>query len=292
MDELLYNHTFYCGYPPEILKILFRNSKGNEFEVLKNKGYRSLEYRESLEEFKEHHPDVAPEYIPECLQKNDAHFIPSCLDSWSHPFLDNLIVDWLGKYVNEKIIIPKNERKLYDPFPDDILFESDWISYRYKPIIKKEEKKGYLYVDFSYSTEKLDKEFDRSFDGKQYTDRNRFWTPVVCPMIDIDENITHNKGEKYVFHPYIRIGKTESGHYFSDDYYNKRYYFKVYNNEKKGKYITIPIYVYRLVAETYLDNPNPRKYSQVHHILNNGYNNSVFNLMWVTDEQHRWIEER
>jgi hypothetical protein len=48
-------------------------------------------------------------------------------------------------------------------------------------------------------------------------------------------------------------------------------------------------YTYRLVAETWLSKEG---YNEVHHIINNGYNNSIFNLMWVTNKQHSVIENR
>ena len=258
MDDFLYSHTLYSGYSSEFLRTLFRNSKGLGFRIFDNKNNNFGN----------------PSFLHEIFLNYFAQ---------KHPFL-NIMVGWAGNnfYAKEMEKITESND-----------FTSDKnIKIKDNKIEIKEQKKGYLYIDFSYSIEKIDNELDKSFDGNQYTDRNKFWTPVVCPMIDIDETITHIKREKYVFHPFIRIGKTERGHYFSEDYFNKRYFYKVYNDEKKGACISIPIYVYRLVAETYLDNPNPRKYSQVHHILNNGYNNSVFNLMWVTDEQHRWIEER
>jgi len=46
--------------------------------------------------------------------------------------------------------------------------------------------------------------------------------------------------------------------------------------------------VYRLVAETWCDRFDP-KYNTVHHISNNGMDNRVSNLLWVTPEQHREI---
>jgi len=48
-------------------------------------------------------------------------------------------------------------------------------------------------------------------------------------------------------------------------------------------------YVYRLVAETWLENPNHELYNTVHHISNNGMDNRKENLMWVTKAQHAQI---
>jgi hypothetical protein len=59
----------------------------------------------------------------------------------------------------------------------------------------------------------------------------------------------------------------------------------------------VPEKVYRLVAETWLERPDPDelpkgkhfKYNTVHHISNNGYDNRIKNLMWVTEWQHAVI---
>ena len=48
--------------------------------------------------------------------------------------------------------------------------------------------------------------------------------------------------------------------------------------------------VYRLVAETWCIDPDkPSAYNIVHHIDNNGYNNTPENLIWVNKEQHSRI---
>jgi len=44
--------------------------------------------------------------------------------------------------------------------------------------------------------------------------------------------------------------------------------------------------VYRLVAETWCENPDKNLYNTVHHISNNGMDNRASNLLWVTKEQH------
>lgn len=53
---------------------------------------------------------------------------------------------------------------------------------------------------------------------------------------------------------------------------------------KIGKYNRKTIRIHRLVAETYLENPN--NYPQVNHIDENKLNNNVSNLEWVTNKQN------
>ena len=47
--------------------------------------------------------------------------------------------------------------------------------------------------------------------------------------------------------------------------------------------------VYKLVAETWCERPDPNNYNTVHHISNNGMDNRESNLLWVTTEQHEKI---
>ena len=69
------------------------------------------------------------------------------------------------------------------------------------------------------------------------------------------------------------------------------------DSEEKGKevgYLVLDnaelpkIHVYQMVAETFLEKPDSGEY-QIHHITNNGYDNSVGNLIYLTKEQHNQL---
>lgn len=64
---------------------------------------------------------------------------------------------------------------------------------------------------------------------------------------------------------------------------NKGYHF--YNVYFRGKQYTL--YTHRLVAQYFI--PNENNYSMVHHKDGNRLNNNVYNLEWISNEQHNEI---
>jgi len=154
-----------------------------------------------------------------------------------------------------------------------------------KKVIKQNIiKEGYLYVFIKCNTEILKYEtWEENFKME-----NGLNTPIIQEVVEYDE-IEKNKleKEKFEWHPNIQIGVSNYGNIknnYNGKYYGK--YFKILEN----KYVNIPFYVYRIVAETFIENPNYKCYTDVHHISNNGYDNSLYNLLWVTKDQHNKIE--
>ena len=155
--------------------------------------------------------------------------------------------------------------------------------------IQKIEGNEYLYIEYAYKISNFDEDIKNS-------SKINITTPIAYSCIDIDKNAIEKKGEKYIGHPFLRIFRNTRNMYFSIGYDGKKYFYDIKKGKKMdGNYddiIIIPTYTYRLVAETWLPNPNIEIYNMVHHIINNGYNNTIYNLMWVSDAQHKIIERR
>jgi tetratricopeptide (TPR) repeat protein len=110
------------------------------------------------------------------------------------------------------------------------------------------------------------------------------------------------EGEIFKKHPekdieVSNLGRVKQGDCIHEQYDPKNNGYLFVDIKSKGEIISDK--VYRLVAETWLDKPDlndhPLKdsksycYNTVHHISNNGYDNRLENLMWVTEWQHAMI---
>jgi len=128
--------------------------------------------------------------------------------------------------------------------------------------------------------------------------------PIIINNIPIHKNQSTEllEGEIFKKHPekdveVSNLGRVKHGGCILEQYdpKNNGYLFV----DIKCKEETISEKVYRLVAETWLEKPalkdHPLKddksycYNTVHHISNNGYDNRIENLMWMTEWQHAMI---
>jgi hypothetical protein len=115
----------------------------------------------------------------------------------------------------------------------------------------------------------------------------------VNKKIEMDPDFKIEMYKNFKKHPYFEnIEINEDGNIVLY-HYDSIIPFKNYLYENK-LFVNIPIHVSRLVAETWNDpeNNNYKEYTQVHHISNNGFDNSKYNLIWVNKLQHKYIENR
>jgi len=127
--------------------------------------------------------------------------------------------------------------------------------------------------------------------------------PVLINNIPIHKNQSMEllEGEIFKKHPekdveVSNLGRVKQGDCILEQYdpKNNGYLFV----DIKSTSETFSKKVYRLVAETWLGRNDFRdfseaikssRYNTVHHISNNGYDNRIKNLMWVTEWQHAMI---
>jgi hypothetical protein len=192
-----------------------------------------------------------------------------------------------GCSVNENDDINNLNGEIFRKHPYLPVYASNYgrIKNNEKIMEQKSLKDGYLYVDIPYDVENLKRETWEEYLKME----NGMETPIVEEAMDYNELDTNKcEHEKFEWHPKIQIGVSNYGkikNWYNGKHYGK--YFKVFHN----KFIIISIYVYRIVAETWIENPNYKIYNIVHHISNNGYDNTIFNLMWVNKKQHNEIEK-
>jgi len=119
--------------------------------------------------------------------------------------------------------------------------------------------------------------------------------PILINNIPIHKNQSTEllDGEIFKKHPekdveVSNLGRVKQGDCVLEQYdpQNNGYLFVDIKSIRK----TIPVKVYRLVAETWVERSDiDESYNTVHHISNNGYDNRTENLMWVTEWQHAMI---
>jgi hypothetical protein len=129
--------------------------------------------------------------------------------------------------------------------------------------------------------------------------------PIIINNIPIHENQNKKllEGEIFKKHKEKNIKVSNLGRIKYEDQIlnqydpkNDGYLFVDIKSVRK----TIPEKVYRLVAETWIERPKSGEYpdsktfyyNTVHHISNNGYDNRIENLIWVTGWQHVMIHPR
>jgi hypothetical protein len=205
--------------------------------------------------------------------------------------------------INNKIIYQYNNIELladeyFKPHPNLRIEVSNYGRIKYKDKNNNDKIKGqkvyntgYLYVEFLFKVSTLLEETEKSnYDGYGYSEKNKYCTPIVWEQIEIGKNIDLIENEIFKCHPYLGI--EVSNHGKIKNTFKEDKYIKHNGSEEFGEYVKIPIHVYRLVAETFIDNDNPKKYNTVHHVSNNGFDNTIYNLMWVTKDEHDIIEGR
>jgi len=104
-------------------------------------------------------------------------------------------------------------------------------------------------------------------------------------------NPNHYVGKKY--HEIQELKISDLGR-VKVKYKNNVYEILAQSDDIEYGYLRLPKfpgfgYVYRLVADTWVENTDKKKRNIVHHINNDGYNNEAKNLIWVTAEEHAKI---
>jgi hypothetical protein len=199
-------------------------------------------------------------------------------------------------YIRKNINLESLDNEIFEPHPYIPIKASNYGRIKYLDTIleQKQFSDGYIYVNVPYEIEKL------LYETKENKiPKNKMSTPIVEGAVNY---AIEKYSGKYSYHPCIQIGITEDSRIINWYEYEYKYGSKYKNKNFRKifkdkiingiKFIEIPIYVYRLVAETWLENPNYEIYKTVHHITNNGYDNTIYNLMWVSDKQHKIIENR
>jgi len=131
----------------------------------------------------------------------------------------------------------------------------------------------------------------------------RLSEPIIVNNIPIHKNQGAELLEGEIFKKHSEkdveisnLGRVKQGDCILEQYDPKNNGYLFVDIKSTGE--TMPEKVYRLVAETWLERPDFKElpevnksecHNTVHHISNNGYDNRIENLMWVTQWQHAMI---
>ncbi|GBU28644.1 hypothetical protein R84B8_02204 [Treponema sp. R8-4-B8] len=189
------------------------------------------------------------------------------------------------KNVYENVCLDLLDGEIFKKHPNLNLDISNYGRIKDNEIIVKQEieNEGYLYISLFFPSSMFNNDIANKKEYKIYT------PSIVFNKINIDKEIKPIYNERYTPHPFINIYRNKRGNFFSINN-NHKYFYKICTNKNGEDGFFIPLYVYRLVAETWIT--KPKGCTEVHHIINNGYNNTAYNLMWVTHSQHKLIEQR
>ena len=203
-----------------------------------------------------------------------------------------------GRFINKNIHLESLDEEIFEPHPYLPIQASNYGNIKCDGKILDQEisSEGYTYVNVCYEIDKLVNETKESKKRE-----NNMSTPRKEEAIKYEINEKYSKYDYFDDHPFICIGVNKESKIVNKrkikefesnkEYENPNFCRPFKEKEKNGiKYVDIPIHVYRLVAETWLENPNYKTYGVVHHISNDRRDNTIYNLMWVDNEQHYNIQ--
>jgi len=191
-----------------------------------------------------------------------------------------------GKCINKAEIMEKiklDNEAFYHQIIDDY---KKYLAFHHKIDSMHESKKSTTEWLTDLTIEEL------KIKAKEYV-KPRPPEPIIINNIPIHKNLNAEllEGESFKKHSkkdveVSNLGRVKCGECILEQYdpQNNGYLFIDIKSSEK----TISEKVYRLVAETWLERPD-LCYNTVHHISNNGYDNRIENLMWVTEWQHAMI---
>jgi hypothetical protein len=236
---------------------------------------------------------VPIEYLDYLVKLWDNNYNTGYISFENRQFPEKLFLKIDGEYiyVSEKEKLSGEEFFEHDYLP---VFVSNYGRIKSKkngePIKQKvyfgKNGSPYFYVKLEFNIPELIKE---TFSENMRNDIE-FTSPIVIDKIE-----SYSEFDKSDIlgnhHPYIRIVVNKNGSIIWENEYAKKdkdmfIKFKE-QNDRDSPYINIPFHVYRLVAETWLKNEDRKYYTVVHHKINNGFDNTIYNLIWMEYYEHK-----